>query len=313
MQERAGQTQDRREDHEHHHELSANADRRYLSIALALIVGFMAAEVITGIIASSLALISDAGHMLTDAAALVLALVAMRLARRPAKGIMTYGLKRAEIISAEINGTTLLVLAAVFIFEGIQRVIAPPTVKAGFVMVVGLAGILVNLLATMALAKANRSSLNVRGSFQHILTDLIAFVATSIAGGIMYFTQALYRLDAAAAFLVAILMARSGFGLVRDALRVLLEAAPKGMQPDAISAALLSEPDVVQIDDFHVWEITSGFPALSAHILVTGGIDCHAKRRALAERLRTEFGIEHSTLQIDHAGSATASSGCEEA
>lgn len=288
--------------HDHHHELSADADRRYLSMALVLIIGFMAAEVVTGIIASSLALISDAGHMLTDAAALILALIAMRLARRPAEGIMTYGLRRAEILSAQINGTTLLVLAVVFIYEGIRRLIAPPAVKGEIVMIVGLAGIVVNLLATMSLARANRSSLNIRGSYQHILTDLMAFIATSIAGGIMYFTHSLYRLDAVAAFLVAILMARSGYGLVRDAFRVLLEGAPKGMRPEAISAAILAEPDVVQIDDFHVWEITSGFPALSAQILVSGGIDCHAKRRELAERLRREFGIDHSTLQIDHVG-----------
>lgn len=288
--------------HEHHHEISADADGRYLSIALGLIVAFMIAEAVIGFIASSLALISDAGHMLTDAGSLILAIVAMRLARRPAHGIMTYGLKRTEILSAQINGTTLLVLAAVFIYEGIHRLIEPPRVKAEYVMIVGLIGIVVNLLATMSLARANRSSLNIRGSFQHILTDLIAFIATSIAGGIMFFTHSVYRLDAVAALLVAAIMAWSGYGLVRDAFRVLLEAAPKGMQPEAIRAALLADPDVVEINDFHLWEITSGFPALSAHILVSGGIDCHAKRRELAERLHRDYQIEHNTLQIDHVG-----------
>lgn len=297
---------DRRQDdgradaHHHDHAISPTSDQRYLAIALALIIGFMIAEIIAGILSTSLVLISDAGHMLTDAGALVLAMVSMRLARRPAKGIMTYGLKRSEILSAQINGTTLLVLAAIFVVEGVQRLIHPPVVKAGIVLVMGLVGIIVNLLATMSLARANRTNLNVRGSFRHIATDLAAFIATAIAGAVMYFTRSLYRLDAAAAFLVAILMAWAGYGLVRDALRVLLEAAPKGMHPEAVRSLLLSQADVVDIEDLHVWEITSGFPAMSAHLLVREGVDCHVTRRVLAERLAATFGITHSTLQIDH-------------
>lgn len=287
------------------HDLPAgtDADRRYLTLALVLIIGFMIAEVAAGIIASSLALLSDAGHMLTDAGALILALVAMHLSRRPAKGIMTYGLKRTEILSAQINGTTLVVLAVVFAYEGVRRLIEPPQVNALFVLILGLVGIVVNLLATLSLAKANRESLNIRGSYQHILTDLIAFIATSIAGAVMYFTQSFYRLDAVAAFIVALIMARSGYGLVRDAYRVLLEAAPKGMDPEAIRQLLLAQRDVVAIEDLHVWEITSGFPALSAHIKVLDGVNCHAARRELAERLVGRFGISHSTLQIDHVAS----------
>lgn len=291
--------------HDHSHGISENADERYLMTALSLIVTFMLAEIITGFIASSLALISDAGHMLTDAGALVLAIVTRRLSRRPATGIMTYGLKRSEILSAQINGTTLLVLSGIFIFEGIHRIVSPPEVKAGYVLIVGIVGIVVNLLATLALAKANRSSLNIRASFQHILTDLIAFITTSIAGAVMYFSGGLYRLDAVAAFIVAAIMARSGYNLVHDALRVLLEAAPKGMHPEDIRDALLSRPDVVGIEDLHVWEITSDFPAMSAHIRVTHGIDCHAKRRDLARCLAEDFGIDHSTLQLDHAAPGT--------
>ncbi|WP_455383241.1 cation diffusion facilitator family transporter [Salinispira pacifica] len=284
----------------HDHGVSADADRRYVALALGLIVAFMAAEVVVGFLASSLALISDAGHMLTDAGALALALVTIRLSKRPPAGIMTYGLKRTEIISAQVNGTTLLVLAALFIYEGVRRLIQPPEVKGGLVLIVGLAGIVVNLLATLSLAKANRSSLNIRGSFQHILTDLFAFIATSIAGGIIYFTHSLYRLDAVAAFVVAALMIRAGSGLVRDAMRVLLEAAPKGMDPDVIQSTLLDQPDVISIEDFHVWEITSGFPALSAHVRVEDGIDCHAKRRDLTGILSRRFDIDHTTLQVDH-------------
>lgn len=287
----------------HHHGVRRDADGRYLATALCLIVGFMAAEVVVGILASSLALLSDAGHMLTDAAALLLAIVAVRLSRRPAKGIMTYGLRRSEILSAQINGITLLVLALIFLYEAVRRLITPPPVKGGLVLIVGLAGIVVNLLATWSLSKANRRSLNIRGSFQHILNDLFAFIATSIAGGVIYFTHALYRLDAVAALLVAGLMSRAGVGLVRDSFRVLLEAAPKGIDPDVIRRTIIEQSEVVAIDDFHVWEITSGFPALSARVVVSRGIDCHAKRRELERILAQRFHIDHSTLQIDHEGS----------
>ncbi len=287
----------------HTHGVDADSDQRYVAIALALIVTFMAGEFVVGLIASSLALISDAGHMLTDAGALALALITIRLSRQPPKGIMTYGLKRAEILSAQINGTTLLVLAAVFCYEGVRRLIEPPAVRGGLVFVVGLAGIAVNLLATFALARANRESLNMRGSFQHILTDLFAFIATSAAGGIIYLAHGLYRLDAVAAFLVAFLMLRAGYGLVRDTTRVLLEEARRGMDPDEIQQTLIGQPEVLGLEDFQLWEITSGFPALSAHVNVVGGIDCHAKRRELSKILSQRFRIEHSTLQVDHAES----------
>jgi cobalt-zinc-cadmium efflux system protein len=286
--------------HGHSHSVSADADRRYLRAALALILGFMAVEVIVGFLASSLALISDAGHMLTDAGALVLALVAMRLAARPAEGVMTYGFKRAEILSAQANGLTLLGLSLLFYYEGVRRFIAPPVVEGGLVLVVGLLGIGVNLLASWFLAKANRQSLNIEGSFQHILTDLYAFIATSLAGGIIYFTGGYYRLDAVAALLIATLMLRAGYGLVKEAGRIFLEAAPKGMDPAEIGAVLAAQPEVVSVHDLHVWEIASSFPTLSAHVLVTQGSDCHAKRRELEKLLIERFDIHHSTLQMDH-------------
>jgi cobalt-zinc-cadmium efflux system protein len=203
----------------HSHGVSAGADRRYLAIALALLVGFMVVEVVVGVLASSLALISDAGHMLTDAGAIALALVTMRLAVRPAQGSMTYGLKRAEILSAQANGITLLLLSAWFVYEAVRRLIDPPEVEGGLVLGIALLGILVNLLATWILNKANRESLNVEGAFQHILTDLFAFVATAVAGAIIYLTGGYNRVDALAALVVAALMLRAGYGLVgtRDA------------------------------------------------------------------------------------------------
>ena len=276
-------------------------DRRRLRIALALILALMAGEVVAGIAASSLALISDAGHMLTDAAAIALALVAARLAARPPSGPMTYGLKRAEPLSALINGVVLLVLAAFFVFEGIRRLIDPPDVEGGLVLVVALVGVAVNVAATMVLAGSGRRSLNVEGAFQHLLTDLYAFIATAIAGAVMLATG-FDRADAIAALVVAALMIRSGIALVGAAGRVVLEGAPEGVDPEQIGRALAAEPDVIEVHDLHVWELTTGFPALSAHVLVAPDVDCHAKRRALAVVVRERFGIEHTTLQVDHQG-----------
>ncbi|MEU4407923.1 cation diffusion facilitator family transporter [Streptosporangium sp. NPDC023963] len=280
--------------------MSAEADRRYLVAALALIAGFMAVEVVIGFIARSLALISDAGHMLTDAVAIVFALIAMRVAARPPRGGFTYGLKRAEIISAQINGITLLLPAGYFVYEGIRRLIAPPDVEGLYVVVTGLAGIVVNLAATWLLSRADRSSLNVEGAYQHILNDLFAFIATTIAGALIWLTG-WTRADAIAALVVAVLMLKAGWRLVRDAGRVFMEAAPVGMDPAEIGARTAALEHVVEVHDLHIWEVASGYAALSAHILVVPGADCHAVRLAAERIFRDIYGIEHITVQVDHA------------
>ncbi|GII84309.1 putative cation transporter [Sphaerisporangium siamense] len=295
-----GQGQGHGQGHGHGHGFGADSDRRYLSGALALIVAFMAVEVVIGFIASSLALISDAGHMLTDAIAIVFALVAMRIAQRPPRGGFTYGLKRAEIVSAQINGITLLLLAAYFVYEGVVRLISPPEVEGAYVVFTGLAGIAVNVGATMLLRKADRSSLNVEGAFQHILNDLYAFMATTVAG-IVVWTTGWTRADAVAALVVAALMLKAGWGLVRDSGRVFMEAAPAGMNPAEIGRKAASLEHVVEVHDLHIWEVTSGYAALSAHILVEPGADCHGVRIAAERLVHDQYGIDHTTLQVDHA------------
>lgn len=285
--------------HGHSHGVSADADRSKLTIALVLILGFMLVEVVAGIAAGSLALLSDAAHMLTDAAAIGLALVAMRLAARPAEGAMTFGLKRAEILSAQVNGATLLVLGVLILVEGIQRLVDPPDVEGGIVLVVALVGVVVNLAATWTLSKANRESLNVEGAFQHLLTDLFAFIATAIAGAIVLLTD-FTRADGLAALLVAALMLYAAWGLLRDSGRVLLELAPEGVDVEEIGMAMAGSRAVEEVHDLHVWEVSSGFVALSAHVTVTPGIDCHDVRRELAAMIEERFGIEHTTLQTGH-------------
>jgi cobalt-zinc-cadmium efflux system protein len=276
------------------------ASRRRLALALSLIVGFMAVEVSAGVLAHSLALISDAAHMLTDAAALGLAFVATGLAARPARGSMTYGFQRVEVLAALANGITLLVLAGAIVYSAVARLISPQTVSAWAMVAVALAGIAVNGAATVALAGAGREEhMSVEGSFQHLLTDLFAFIGTALAGVAILLTG-FDRADPIASLLVAALMARSALGLLRDSGRVFLEAAPPGLDPQQIGRALAAQTDVVEVHDLHVWELSAGFPALSAHVLVEREADCHAARRALEALLRERFGLEHTTLQVDH-------------
>jgi len=289
--------------HGHGAAVSADSDRRYLTGALGLILAFMAAEVTVGLASRSLALISDAGHMLTDAASLGLALFAMRLAARPASGPWTYGLRRAEILSAQANGITLLVLVVVFTYEAVRRLVEPPIVAGGAVTVTALVGIAVNAAAALLISRANRTSLNVEGAFQHILNDAWAFLATAISG-IVVLTTGFNRADAIASLFVAALMARAGYRLVRDSWRIFLEGAPAGLDPAAVGGAMASDPEISEVHDLHIWTITSGFAALSAHVLVVPGQDCHAVRGRLQELLRERYGIQHTTLQVDHAPEA---------
>ena len=277
----------------------ATANGRRLGLALALILAFMAVEVVVGILASSLALLSDAAHMLTDAGSIALALFAARLAARPPGGRFTFGLGRAEILSAQVNGASLLVLAGVIAWEALQRLGDPPEVDGAIVLVVGLAGAGVNIGAAWALSRAERRSLNIEGARAHVLADLYASLGAALAG-LLVLTAGFQRADVLVALLVALLMVRSGFSLLGQSTRVLLEASPRGIDPDAVGHALAAHPGVSEVHDLHVWEVTSGFTALSAHILVPANSDCHARRRELELLLAERFGLEHSTLQVEH-------------
>jgi len=283
----------------HSHGVSADADRGKLTVALALIVGFMLLEVVVGALVHSLALLSDAAHMLTDAGAIGLSLVAIRLAAKPAKGALTYGLKRTEILSAQFNGATLLVLGLLIVYEGITRLVNPPNVGGSAVLVVALVGIIVNLAASYTLSRANRQSMNVQGAFQHILTDLAAFIFTAIAGAVIL-TTGFDRADGIASLIIAAIMLYAAYALLKASGRVFLEAAPQGLDPDTIGQALASQPRVRQVHDLHVWEITSGFPSLSAHVLVDNECNCHDVAGALKQLLHESFDIDHTTLQVDH-------------
>ena len=299
----AGHAHDR-----HAHGLEPGANRRMLAYAGVLIVAFMGAEVAAGLISHSLALLSDSAHMLTDAASIALALITMKVAARPASGGYTYGLRRMEILSAQANRITLVLLAIWLCYAAVRRLITPHPVTGGLMLGVALAGVLVNLVAAWLLQRARgapgeRRSLNTEGAFAHILTDLYAFIATVVAA-IVVLATGFARADAIATLVVVALMLRAGAGLIRASGRIFLEAAPAGIDPEAVGAALVARPHVVEVHDLHVWEITSGMPAASAHVLVARHQDCHAIRVDLEELLSREFGITHATLQVDHVPSA---------
>ena len=283
----------------HAHGNARARDRRLLAVALGLILALMAAEIAGGVVAGSLALLADAGHMLTDAAALGAALAASALAGRPARGPWTFGLGRAEILAAQGNGVALLLVAVWVVYSGVRRLVSPASVHGGVVLVVALAGVTVNLAATAVLARADRESLNVRGAFLHVTTDLAAFVGTAVAGGLILATG-WDRFDPIAGLAVAALMIRSSWTLLRESGRIFLEASPAGIDPAAVAQALAEDDDVVEVHDLHVWTVTDGFPALAAHVLVSPDVDCHGVRRRLERVLIDRFHLEHTTLQVDH-------------
>ncbi|MDX6505513.1 MAG: cobalt-zinc-cadmium efflux system protein [Gaiellaceae bacterium] len=280
--------------HSHAH----TSARKPLAIALGLILALMIGELAFGVLAGSLALLADAGHMLTDAAALALALVAASFAARPARGRWTFGFRRLEILAAHVNGITLLVVGVVIVYTAVRRLVDPPDVRGGVVLAVALAGIAVNLVASLLLAGPSRQSLNMRGAFLHIVTDLAAFAGTAVAGGVILATG-WNGADPVASLVVAALIFWSSLSLLRESTRILLEVAPE--EPREVERAMLEVPHVADVHDLHVWTVGSDFPSVSAHVLVEQGADCHAIRLELATLLRERFGLGHSTLQVEHA------------
>jgi cobalt-zinc-cadmium efflux system protein len=262
----------------------------------------MAVEVVAGLVAGSLALIADAGHMLTDAAALGMALVASTLAARPAGGRWTWGWGRVEVLAAQANGLLLALLGVGVVAAAVQRLRNPRDVDGGVVLTVALVGIAISLVATLLLARASRESLNVRGAFLHVALDVVAFAGTAVAGGLVLATG-WNGWDPVASLAVSALLFVSAWSLLRDSSRIVLERAPSGIDPHEVGNVLARHPGVVEAHDLHIWTVTSGFPALSAHVLVDPGADCHGIRRELEAVLSERFGVTHTTLQVEHAES----------
>ena len=284
---------------------SVESDRRALSLALLLLLGFMVFEVGAAVASNSVVLLADAGHMLVDVGAIAGSLVAIRLAARPETGSHTYGLKRAEILAAAANGIALLVVAALVTYDAVSRLVHPSHVDGAVLIVVAAVGVAVNLAATLTMARANRQSLNVEGAYRHILTDLYGFAGTLIAG-VVIVVWGFNRADAIASLAVVLLMLKAAAQLLWPALHILLEATPEDIDLQEVRRHLLELPEVTSVHDLHAWTLTSSLPILTAHVVVTE--ECFTTGEAgrvldhLQDCLAGHFDVAHSTLQFESAG-----------
>jgi cobalt-zinc-cadmium efflux system protein len=274
--------------------------RRALAIALVLTASYTVVEVVGGIAAGSLALLADAVHMLSDNVALALALVAVWLASKPATAERTYGYKRAEVLAALANGVLLVALAIWIFFEAAMRLRDPGDPLGGLMLVIALVGMAVNVAAGLVLFRARSQSLNVEAAFRHVFADLLGSLGVAIAGVVILATGWV-EADPLVSILIGVLVLVSTWSILRDSTAILLESTPRGIDADELGRRLAGAPGVVEVHDLHVWTITSGFAALSAHVLVGNHVDCHDVRRSLERILHDEFGIDHTTLQVDHA------------
>jgi cobalt-zinc-cadmium efflux system protein len=280
---------------------TGTAHRRALALALAITASFTVVEVVGGLLTGSLAVLADAVHMLSDNIAIALALAAVWLAARPATPERTFGYKRAEVLAALANGVMLVALAIWIFVEAMKRLEDPEKVLGGWMLVIGLVGIGVNLAAGGILYRARENSLNVEGAFRHVFADLLGSLGVAVAA-VIILTTGWLQADALVSMLIGVLVLASSWSILRDATTILLEGAPKGIETRAVGQRLAGASGVVEVHDLHIWTITSGFPALSAHVLVGRGEDCHQRRRELERLLGDEFGIAHTTLQVDHVG-----------
>ena len=286
--------------HAHHDHGGSSRSARTFAIVLALTLAYTVAEVVGGLLTDSLALLADAGHMLSDSSSLAIALLAAWLAQRPATPERSFGFRRAEILAALFNGVALIAISIWIFVEAFRRLSDPPDVLGGWMLAVAVGGVVVNLVAAALLARADRENLNVRAAFRHVLADLLGSFGVVLAALVILTTGWAYA-DPLISIAVALLVLGSSWGVLSDSVSVLLEATPRGVDARAVERALTESAGVTSVHDLHIWTITSGFPALSAHVLVARGDDCHGRRRELESLLEREFGITHTTLQVDHA------------
>lgn len=288
--------------HHHHapadsHDADARPGRR-LVITLALVVVYMVAEVVGGLLANSLALLADAGHMLSDAGALVVALVAMSLGRRPPSTTHTFGYRRAEILGALVNGAALIAIAGYIAVEAIERISAPPDVRGGLMMIVACGGLAVNLVGLVILHGGRSHSLNVRAAWLHVLADALGSVGAIIAGALILLFEWTWA-DPAASLIIAVLVVYSAVSLLKQTTAVLMQAVPDGVEIAAVERALTEVPGVLAAPDLHVWALTDGHRVMSAHLTVTP----EAARQSVIDEvhrvMRQRFDVRHTTVQLD--------------
>lgn len=294
--------------HGHTHGTVAGGQRRRLAVVLSLTLVVMAAEIVGGLISGSLALLADAGHMATDSAGIALALAAVTLAQRPARGRRTFGWQRVEILAAVANGLVLLVVAGYVLVEAVRRIGDPPEIGSGLMLGVAAVGLVVNLGCLAVLQRGRDASLNMRGAYLEVLADALGSVAVMVAA-VVIMTTGWTPADIVASAAIGFLVLPRAWHLLREALDVLLEAAPRGVDLDAVRTHILEVDGVLGVHDLHAWTITSGLPVLSAHVVVTDEALAagHGGRvlDALCVCLGEHFDMEHCTFQLEapsHAG-----------
>lgn len=285
--------------HSHAHGGSYGAQhRKRLAIVLVLVTVYMVAEVIGGILTNSLALLADAGHMLSDAVALGLSLFAIWIAQKPPTPRHTYGYYRTEILAALVNGATLVAISIYIFYEAFRRLVEPPEVQGPLMMGIATGGLLVNLIGLWVLNAGRHESLNVRGAYLHVLTDALGSVGAMTAGGLIW-AFGWYWADPVASVAIGVLVLYSSWSLLRETVSVLMEGAPGHIDVDEVRRAIRALPGVQAVHDLHVWTITSGLVALSGHVVVGEdhfGQSTLARVRSLLE---DRFGIDHSTIQLE--------------
>ncbi|MBS4192663.1 cation transporter [Bacillus sp. FJAT-49705] len=285
--------------HHHGHSHGHSGNKKALLLSFILITSFMIVEVIGGIMTNSLALLSDAGHMLSDAAALGLSFFAIKLGEKKVSATKTYGYKRFEIIAAALNGITLILISLYIFYEAFHRFFNPPEVQSGGMLVISTIGLLVNILAAWILMKGDKDeNLNVRSAFLHVIGDMLGSVGAIIAALLMIFFGWGIA-DPIASVIVAILIIISGWRVTKESLHILMEGSPAHIEMENVRAALKKIPGILEIHDIHVWSITSGMPMLSCHIVI-GEESVHDTILHDAQSiLHDDFGIDHSTIQAE--------------
>ena len=284
--------------HSHDH-AARHANRRKLAAALALTGAFTIAEVVGGLLTGSLALLADAGHMLSDTLSLTVALWAAWLAGRPATPARTFGYRRAEILAALFNGVTLVAIAIWIFIEAAGRFSDPPDVPGGWLLAIAVLGLLVNAAGFRILHGGAEPNLNVRAAARHVFADMLGSIGVIVAA-LIILTTGWALADPLVSVAIGALVLFSSYGVLSESVQVLLEGSPRDMDVTEVGAAMAAAEGIVEVHDLHVWTITSGFTALSAHIVVGRDEDCHSRRHELDELLAERFGIDHSTLQVEH-------------
>jgi cobalt-zinc-cadmium efflux system protein len=290
--------------HGHHHGHSHGAgttDERRIGWAFIIIFSFMLVEVAGGIYAGSLALLADAGHMVSDAIALAMSWVALRVGKREANVRHTYGFKRLEVLVAFVNGCTLFVIAGWIVFEAARRFLEPVHVLGGPMLLVAIAGLLSNIVAFLILNGGNRENLNMRSAWLHVLGDMLGFLIAIIAAGIIMMTG-WSPVDPLLSIVVSLLILKSAWEIVASSAHVLLEGAPEGFDPKALADDLLAKvPAVADVHHIHAWSLTAEDCMVTLHIRCKSGSDPALVIPAINERLKSQFKITHSTIQVDFA------------